>query len=50
MIRQNSNGEQYVGDFIPEEEDTEVFDEMDGDERKMSIRALNINMMGKFFP
>lgn len=41
------NGGQYE-DFIPEEDETDVFDESEEmDTRKMSIRALNINMMSK---
>lgn len=42
---------QTYQDFIPENDEEDIGDEIDADnDRKFSIRALNFNMMSKLIP
>jgi len=37
-------------DFIPENDEEDIGDEIDAGDRKFSIRALNFNMMSRLLP
>jgi hypothetical protein len=45
------NNKNLYQDFIPENDEEDIGDEIDGEnDRKFSIRALNFNMMSKLVP